>query len=217
MINENVQEANRRKGAYLVKNFEKRGFTAEFCETAEEAKERALSFVSEGMKVSWGGSVTLDQLGIRDALREKDAAGEIEVIDGYAPETKEEQFAEKTRALTSDVFFMSSNAVAMDGILANTDGNGNRVAALCFGPKKVVVIVGMNKVCADLDSALKRISLEATPANAIRLGIKSPCSVNGNCVDCHIQDHTICSMTVVTRMCTTDRIHVIVVNESLGF
>ena len=217
MINENVKEANRRKGQYLVKNFEKRGFTAEFCETAEEAKERALSFVSGGMKVSWGGSVTLDQLGVRDALREKDAAGEIEVIDGYAPETREEQFAEKTRALTSDVFFMSSNAVTIDGVLANTDGNGNRVAALCFGPKKVVVIVGMNKVCADLDSALKRISQEATPANAIRLGIPSPCSVTGKCVDCDIKAHTICSMTVVTRMCTTGRVHVIVVNEDLGF
>ena len=217
MFNENVQEANRRKGAYLVKNLEKRGFTAEFCETVDEARARALRFVQSGMKVSWGGSVTLDQLGLRDELRKKDSAGEIEVIDGYAPKTKEEQFAEKTRALTSDVFFMGTNAVTLDGVLANTDGNGNRVAALCFGPKKVVVIIGMNKVCADLDSALKRISLEATPANAIRLGIDSPCSVNGNCVDCYTQDHTLCSMTVVTRMCTTGRIHVIVVNESLGF
>ena len=107
--------------------------------------------------------------------------------------------------------------MTLDGVLANTDGNGNRVAALCYGPKKVVVIVGINKICADLDSALKRINLEATPANAIRLGIKSPCSVTGKCADCYVQDHTLCSMTVVTRMCTTGRIHVIVVNEELGF
>ena len=103
MINENVKEANRRKGQYLVKNMEKRGITAEFCETAQEAKTRALSFVFDGMKASWGGSATLDQIGLRDELRKMDAAGKIEVIDGYAPETKEEQYNEKTRALTSDV------------------------------------------------------------------------------------------------------------------
>ncbi len=217
MFNENVQEANRRRGRYIVKNLEKRGMSAEFCETAEEAKARALRFVTSGMKVSWGGSATLDQLGIRDELRKMDDQRSIEVIDGYAPETKEEQYAEKTRALTSDVFFMSTNALTVDGELVNIDGNGNRVAALCYGPRQVVVIAGMNKVCADVDSAIKRVKQDATPANAIRLGIESPCSVTGRCTDCSIKDHTVCCMTVVTRMCNTGRIHVILVNEELGF
>lgn len=216
-MNENKMKADRVKAETVISNFEKRNISAQFCETREEALKAALSYIKDGDKVAWGGSVTLDEIGLRDAVRKDADSGRIELIDGYAKPTPEEQVAEKARALTSDVFYMSANAVTMNGELVNIDGHGNRVAALCFGPKKVVVVAGMNKIAADEESAVKRIKTYACPANCIRLNIKSPCAATGRCADCTILGKTICSMKVVTRFSSLGRIHVILVGEDLGY
>ena len=129
----------------------------------------------------------------------------------------EKQRSEKVRVLILDVFFMSINVITLEGEFVNIDGNGNRVAALCYGPKQVVIVAGMNKVVSDVGSAVKRIKTHACPANTIRLGRDTPCAETGKCSNCLQLGVTACSMTVVTRFCNLGRIHVILVNDNLGY
>ncbi len=210
MISEVRKKANDIKFDTIISKLEKRGITAEKARTPEEAKEKALAFVKKGDKVACGGSMTLAETGLKDALEGMD----IDLIDHAKAADPE---AERIRGLTADVYFMSSNAVTMDGILMNIDGTGNRCAALCYGPKKVVLIIGANKICADEESAYRRIKTMACPENAVRLDRKTPCALKGVCAECVIPGQTICAMTVVTRLCNNGRLHVILVNEDLGY
>ena len=198
-------------GPTVVKALEKRHFAAQYCSTAEEAKAAALALIEEGKVVGWGGSQTVDALKIKDALREK---GQPMLDRDNA--AAGDKMAIMKQGLTADVFLMSSNAITRDGKLVNVDGCGNRVAALIFGPEKVIVVAGMNKVVAAEEDAVSRVRNWAAPMNAQRFQKGTPCCVTGACADCLSQD-SICANTVITRLCKpAGRIHVILVGEDLG-
>lgn len=201
-----------KSGPTLVKAMKKRQFDAYYCSTAEEAVEKVLELIPEGDVVSWGGVATVDQLGIKDRLRQRNQP----LIDRDTAKTPDERMDMLRQALTCDTFLMSSNAISEDGQLVNIDGMGNRVAAMCYGPRQVLVIAGMNKVLGTLDDAIARARNIAAPANAQRFGIKTPCGLTGQCGDCTSPD-CICSYVVVTRYSMVhERIKVILVGEDLG-
>lgn len=211
----NLKAGNKAKIETVIKNLEKRNITGYYCETKEEAVKVIKSLAAEGSEISWGGSATLDEIGIKDVLK----AGDYVVNDPM--EVREDRVTTidlRRRALTCDVFLSSLNAITMDGEIVNIDGTGNRVAALCFGPKKVIMIAGVNKIARNVDSAVDRIKTDACPPNCIRLGKNTPCAVTGKCGDCLTPGSTICSYTTVTRFSPeAGRMHVILVNESLGY
>ena len=157
-----------------------------------------------------GGGVSVEEIGLVKALKE----GNYNYIDRNEAEDKR---AAMLQAYDADVFLASANAITQDGVLVNIDGNANRVSALAYGPKKVVLIVGMNKVCSDVDGAMKRARNVAATTNAQRFGLSTPCSKTGACMDCKSPD-TICCQFLITRFSRhTGRIHVILVNDVLGF
>lgn len=204
-----IKEANEVKIKTIIKNLEHRNMTGYYCEDAASAKKMILSMISEDDTVSWGGSATLNEIGVKDDLKN--------VLDATAC-PPEEAIEIRRRALLCDVFLTSTNAITMEGELVNIDGVGNRVAAMCFGPGKVIVVAGVNKIVQDESAAIARIKTEACPPNCIRLGKQTPCALTGKCGDCKTAGQTICSYTVTTRFSgISDRIHVILVNDKLGF
>ena len=210
----NVKEANKIQIEKVIKNLERRNITGHYCETAADVSAKVLSLIDEGAEVSWGGSATLNEIGVKDAVK----AGNYKVTDPMDLSGGEDPIELRRKSLTCDVFLASTNAVTMDGVLVNIDGTGNRVAAMMFGPKKVILIAGINKLAADEESALRRVKQEACPPNCIRLGKKTPCAVTGECGNCLTPGQTICSYTVSTRFSPEkDRLHVILVNDILGF
>lgn len=197
----------------VLKNIRKRNFTGSYAATLQEAREQIQALLQPGLTVAHGGSETLAALDFR-AMVEEAGCTYLDRSAAKTPQEKREYFA---RSVMADLYFMSSNAVTVDGELVNIDGAGNRVASLIYGPEKVVLVVGMNKVARDLDAALKRVKLEAAPPNCVRLGLNTPCSVTGVCGDCH-GEGCICCNTVITRHTRTPgRIHLILVGESLGY
>ena len=201
-----------KSGPRVAAELHKRNMEGYYFSTADEAVEKVLELIPAGDVVSWGGVATVDELGIKERLRHRGQP----VIDRDTARTPEERMAMLHQALTCDTFLMSSNAISEDGQLVNIDGMGNRVAALCFGPKQVIVVAGMNKVAADLDGAIARARHIAAPANAQRFNGKTPCSANGQCADCTSPD-CICAQMVVTRFCKVPgRIKVVLVGEELG-
>ena len=198
-------------GPLVAEEMKKRGFDAYYVSTAEEAKAKALELIPEGSVVSWGGSVTIEEIGLKEAVIEK-----YPVINRDAAASFEERGELMRQALTCDTFLMSSNAITEDGQLVNIDGNGNRVAALCFGPKEVIVVAGMNKVVCSLDDAWERARNYAAPVNVQRFPLNNPCTKTGMCADCK-SPTSICTHFVVTRMGKNGRIKVILVGEELGF
>lgn len=210
----NIKKANEIKINTVIKNMAKRNITGHYCETAAEAAEMVKDMIPEGSEVSWGGSLTLDQIGIKDLLKK----GNYEVNDPMSYSDPAEGLKARRRALTSDVFLTSANAVTMDGEIVNIDGTGNRVAAIAFGPKRVIMIVGVNKLVMEEKDAVDRIKCDACPPNTTRLGKKTPCAVSGKCAECLTKGETICCMTVKTRFSgIDDRLHVVLVNENLGY
>lgn len=202
----------------ILKNLKKRNIEGYYLKTSEEAKRIALSMVEEGDLVSWGGSKTLDDTGIRQGLFDLEKEGKITIIDPYSEKDPALNYEARRQGLLADVFFLSTNAITTDGELANIDGTGNRVAALTFGPKKVVVIAGLNKLTDNLEEAIKRVKEVACPMNAERLGKKTPCVLTGHCCDCLLPTETICSTIVTTRFSSSPgRVNVILIDEVLGF
>jgi L-lactate utilization protein LutB len=201
-------------GAQVVKNLESRHFEAYYCKNREEAAVKALSLIPAGALVSWGGSVTLRETGIIDRIYEAD----FRVIDRDRAKNPEEKTDLGRQALLCDCFFASVNAIAEEGILVNIDGLGNRVAATIYGPKSVILVVGMNKVRKTLEDARSRARCYAAPVNARRVGTQNtPCALTGSCGNCKSAD-SICSFIVETRLCRpARRIKVILVGEDLGF
>lgn len=197
----------------VLKEFEKRYIEGYYCETKEEAKTLALSLIPDKSTASFGGSVTLQETGILDALRQR---SNITLYDRDMASTPEEVKKIMHDALSCDYYLMSSNAITTEGELVNIDGNGNRVAALIYGPEHVIVIAGMNKIIKNVQEGISRIQNTASPQNTLRLGIKTPCSVNGICGNCI--SNTICNQIVITRVSRIpNRIKVILVGEELGF
>ena len=198
-----------KKGPAVAKNFEKRGFAAWYCPTVEEALKLALELIPEGSTIAMGGCMSAHEIGLIKALEE----GNYNYID----RAKLDPRAGLMAAYDADVFLSSANAITDDGIMVNIDGNSNRVSCIAQGPKKVIFIVGINKVCSDLDAAMKRARNVAAPVNAQRFEVKTPCKTTGKCFDCKSPD-TICCQFLITRYSRhTGRIHVILVNDNLGF
>lgn len=207
-----VKEAYKIQANTIIKNLEKRFMEGYYCDTKEEAVEKILSLIEDGSSVSWGGSKTLDEIGIKEQLSNKN----LTVIDRDTGKTPEERTKLMKDALTCNYFLTSTNAITMDGELVNIDGNGNRVAAICFGPDNVIVVTGMNKVTANIDSAIDRVRINACTPNCIRFNLQNPCSVTGKCGDC--LNTSICGQVLVTRLSKVkNRIKVILVGENLGF
>lgn len=211
-MNENKKKMYDLSGPKTVEAMKKRHFDAYYCSTAAEAVEKALELIPKTDSVSWGGVMTVDELGLKQRLAQEGYT----LIDRDTAKDPAEKQALMHQALSCGTFLMSSNAISKDGQLVNIDGIGNRVAALCFGPKQVIVVAGMNKVAADLDGAVSRARHIAAPANAQRFDGKTPCTVNGQCGDCTSPD-CICSQMVITRFCKpAGRIKVVLVGEELG-
>jgi len=209
-MNEMVLKRNRLLAEKVIRGLESRNMTGYYAENREEALQLALSLIPEGSTVTMGGGMSVHEIGLSAVLK----AGNYQFIDRDAYDDKR---AAALLAYDADVFLASCNAVTDDGVLVNIDGNSNRVSAIAFGPKKVVFIVGMNKVCADIDSAMKRARNVAATTNAQRFGLSTPCSKTGACFNCKSPD-TICCQFLITRFSRhKDRIHLILVNDSLGF
>ena len=209
-MDQNMRKRNELLARKVIKGLESRNMTGYYCANREEAKAKALELIPEGSSVTMGGAMSAHEIGLVEALK----AGNYNFID-------RDQIADKRAAMLAaydaDFFLSSANAMTEDGELVNIDGNANRVSAIAQGPKKVLFIVGMNKVCSDLDGAMKRARNVAAPANAQRFGLSTPCAKTGACMNCKSPD-TICCQFLITRFSRhPGRIHVILVNDFLGF
>ncbi len=209
-MNENIVKRNGLLAKKVIKGLESRNMSGYYAETREDALKKALELISEGSTVTMGGGMSIHEIGLSDFLKN----GNYSFIDRDKWEDKR---AAMLAAYDADVYLASANAMTDDGVIVNIDGNSNRVSAIAQGPKKVVFIVGMNKICSDVDSAMKRARNVAAPINAQRFGLSTPCSKTGSCMNCKSPD-TICCQILITRFSRhKDRIHVILVNDSLGF
>ena len=206
----NIVKRNTLLAQTVIKGLQSRNMSGYFAEDRENALNIALSLIPEGSSVTMGGAMSAREIGLVDALKE----GNYNFIDR---DNIEDKRAAMLAAYDADFFLTSANAITDDGILVNIDGNANRVSAIAQGPRKVIVIAGLNKVCDDLDGAMKRARNVAAPINAQRFGLSTPCSKTGKCFDCKSPD-TICCQFLITRYSRhKDRIHVILVNDNLGF
>ena len=209
-MNEFITKRNDLLAQKVIKGLASRNMTGYYAKDREEALKIALELIPEESTITMGGCVSAVEIGLIDALK----SGNYHYIDRNEAEDRR---AAMLAAYDADVYLISANAITEDGILVNIDGNSNRVSALAYGPKKVVCIVGMNKVCSDVDGAMKRARNVAAPINAQRFGLNTPCSKTGACADGKSPD-TICCQFMITRFSRHQgRIHVILVNDSLGF
>ena len=201
-----------KRGQVLVQNLKKRHFEAYYCDDRTAALEKALELIPEGASVGWGGAMSAQQIGLMDALAERN----VKLLDRSKAETPQERDRLMKQCLTADVFLTGANALSLDGQMVNIDGNGNRVAAIVYGPDSVIVVAGMNKVCDTLEQAVQRARSVAAPANSQRFSIAAPCNSTGSCHDCTSVD-CICNQILITRHCRpAGRIKFILVGEDLG-
>lgn len=208
-MNENMRKRNEILAQTVIKGLESRNMSGYYAADKEEAVKKALEVIGKWSTVAMGGCQSAHEIGLIQALEE----GDYNYIDRSNMTPRESLMA----AYDADVFLSSANAMTNDGIMVNIDGNSNRVSCIAQGPKKVVFIVGMNKICSDLDEAIKRARNVAAPANAQRFDVKTPCKVTGKCADCKSPD-TICCQFLITRYSRHEgRIHVILVNDTLGY
>lgn len=197
----------------IIKNLEKRQMEGYYYASSASAVEGILSMIPSGSSIGWGGSMTLSETGLMDAIRQKDYV----LFDRETSQTKEAQKEMYANIFGSDFFLMSTNAITLDGELVNIDGRGNRLSFLCYGPEHVIITAGMNKVVSDVESGIKRIQDIASPANGVRLHKSTPCAVTGRCGDCLSPD-CMCSHTVITRFSSIpNRIKVVLIGEELGY
>ena len=208
-MDENMRKRNELLAQTVIKGLKSRNMSGYYAADKEEAVKLALELIPEGSSIALGGCMSAQEIGLIQVLED----GNYNYIDRAKLAPREGLLA----AYDAYIFLSSANAIPNDGIMVNIDGNANRVSCIAQGPKKVVFIVGMNKVCSDLDEAMKRARNVAAPANAQRFDIKTPCKETGKCFDCKSPD-TICCQFLITRYSRhADRIHVILVNDTLGF
>lgn len=209
-MNENIRKRNELLAQKVIRGLQSRNMSGYYAKDREEALRIALELIPEGGSVAMGGAMSAHEIGLVNALK----TDRYRFIDR---DTMTDKRAAMLMAYDADVFLSSANAITEDGVLVNIDGNSNRVSAIAQGPKKVVMIVGMNKVCSDVDGAIKRARNVAAPINAQRFGLSTPCAKTGACMDCKSPD-TICCQFLITRFSKhAGRIHVILVNDNLGF
>ena len=189
-MDENLRKRNETLAKTVIKGLKSRNMSGYYAADKEEALKLALELIPEGSTISMGGCASAQEVGLIKALKE----GNYNYIDRAKLSPRESLMA----AYDSDIFLSSANAITSDGIMVNIDGNSNRVSCIAQGPRKVVFIVGMNKVCPDLDDAMKRARNVAAPANAQRFDVKTPCKETGKCFDCKSPD-TICCQFLITK------------------
>ena len=209
-MNENISKRNELLASQVIKGLESRNMSGYYASDRDEALKIALSLIEKGSTVTMGGAMSAHEIGLVDALKK----GDYNFIDR---DQEKDKRAAMLAAYDADVFLSGANAITNDGVMVNIDGNSNRVSAIAQGPKKVVFIVGMNKVCDDIDGAMKRARNVAAPINAQRFNLNTPCAKTGACFNCKSPD-TICCQFLITRYSRHEgRIHVILVNDNLGF
>ena len=209
-MNSNIVKRNDLLAQKVIKGLASRNMTGYYAHDKKEAVKIALGLIPEGSTVTMGGGMSVHETGLVEELKK----GNYDFIDRDAMEDKR---AAMLAAYDADFFLSSVNAMTEDGVLVNIDGNANRVSAIAQGPKKVIFIVGMNKICSDTDGAMKRARNVAAPINAQRFGLDTPCAKTGSCMNCKSPD-TICCQFLITRYSKhAGRIHVILVNDALGF
>ena len=197
----------------LIKNLKRRHIAGFYCPTSAEAVKKVSELIADGSSVTWGGTMTVRDIGIPEALKSR---GTLEVFDRDMVETPEEKQAIYLKAFSSDFYLTSANAISEDGVIVNIDGNGNRVAAITWGPKKVIFIIGLNKVAQTVEAALARARSTASPINAARFDIKTPCHVDGVCHNCNSSE-SICNYVHFLRNSPKERHIVVLVGETLGY
>jgi hypothetical protein len=206
---------NEKIAQQIMQNLEKRRMESSYAATAARAIEEVLAMIPSGATVYRCGSITTTSIGLWKKIA---ALPEVKIVDPYQHGlTHEESQSLRHKGLDADVMIASSNAITMDGRLVNLDGNGNRVAAMAFGPKKVILVVGMNKITPDLDSAIARVKHYAAPVNAVRIGVETPCTVSGLCADCRSPERICNTWSIIEGQRERGRIHVKLVGEDLGY
>lgn len=208
-MNEYQKMIYRKRGNILVRNLQKRHFEAYYCETASDALDKALELIPKGASVGWGGAMSAQQIGLIDAVK----TPQYRAIDRATAVDREQAMKD---SIFADVFLSGANALSLDGEMVNIDGTGNRVSAIVYGPKSVLIIAGMNKVMDTLDDAITRARTVAAPMNQQRFQLDNPCTHTGTCADC-ISQSCICNQILITRHCRpVGRIKFIIVGEDLG-
>jgi hypothetical protein len=205
-----------RKAERVIENLKKRNVSAVFCRSSKEAVSEIRKLIPDGASVALGGSVTVIQSGLLDELRRMN----IKLLDRYRDGITNDEVEEILRqGVSADILVTSSSAVTADGKLVNEDGRGNRVAGMIFGPRKVILMVGMNKVVPTVDDALTRIKNVAAPLNCIRLGADTPCARTGFCDDanCHTPQRICSQIVIIESNRVKDRMTVVLVGEELGY
>jgi L-lactate utilization protein LutB len=199
----------------IIHHLEKRRMAGSYAPTSKEATDMILAMIPKGSTVYRCGSMTTTHMGLWEKIA---AIPGMDIIDPYMPGTTPEEGLElRRKGMSADIMIASANAITLDGKLVNLDGMGNRVAAMAFGPRKVILVIGVNKIAADLDSAIARIKHYAAPVNAVRIGAETPCTETGLCVDCR-SPQRICNMwSIIEGHMIKDRIHVTIVGENLGY
>lgn len=203
-----------KRAQVLVKNLQSHHFEAYYCADKAEALAKALELIPEGSTVGWGGALSAQQIGLIDAMN----AGNYKAIDRDKAPTPAEKVKAMKQCLAADVFITGANALSMDGQMVNIDGNGNRVAAIVYGPDSIIVIAGMNKAVDTLEDAVQRARTVAAPMNMQRFAaLQTPCQITGQCVNCK-SENCICNQMLITRNSKpAGRIKIILVGEALGF
>lgn len=213
-MDKNLKWVNEQKIIRTIEALEKNNMNGYLVENEEELIDKIKEIVSEGSMVACGGSIFLFETGVIDHLR----SDRYKFLDRYKEGlTKEEIVKIYKEAFFADAYFSSSNAITEDGQLYNVDGNGNRVAALLYGPEKVIIICGINKIVPTLDDAIKRNKTVSAPANAKRLNKNTPCTKVGYCMNCNSKERICSEYTVIKRQSIKGRIHVIFLNKEIGY
>lgn len=211
----NIQETrNSLMAEKLIKNLQKRHYDAYYCPKCNDIRDKVKELIPEGSSISWGGSYTIRDSGVTTMLKE----GNYHVFDRDDVTTSEDKLRIYRKAFECDYYLASVNAMSEDGVIVNIDGNGNRVAAITWGPEHVILIVSLNKVCQDVDAAIKRARSTAAPINMARFDLpKTPCKVDGLCHDCLSAD-SICNYVSIQRMSHPAHRHIVLLtNEILGY
>ena len=208
-----LEQRNEQLAQTIIKNLKRRHMEGFYCATAEEAVKKVSELIEDGSSVTWGGTMTIRDLGIPQYLKDR---GTLEVLDRDLATTPEETQTIYLKAFSADVYLSSANAISEDGVIVNIDGNGNRVAAITWGPKKVIFVVGLNKVAQNVEAALARARSTASPTNAARFDVKTPCKSDGVCHNCN-SPQSICNYVHFLRNSPQGRHVVVLVGESLGY
>ena len=213
-MDSNLKWVNEQKILRTIEALNKNNMNGYLVNTKEELIEKIKELVKENSTVSCGGSMSLFETGIIDHLR----SGRYKFLDRYEEGLSREEVTKIFKeSFFADAYFASSNAVTEDGKLYNVDGNGNRVAAMMFGPEKVILVVGVNKIVKNIDEAVIRNKEISAPTNAKRLNKMTPCTKVGYCMDCKSNDKICREFTVISSQVNKDRIHVIFMNENIGY